>query len=64
MHNCPNLVLTGLDVDLISCVLLTGEDADHYRIVSVLDELLHLFSCLDLLGGRTRLLDHVVNDAW
>lgn len=58
------LLLTGLVVDLESCVLLAGEYADNYRIVSVLDELLHLFCCLDLLGGRTRLLDHVVNDTW
>lgn len=58
------MILTGLNVDLIGCVLFTGEHTDYDSIVTVLDELLHLFPCLDLLGGRPCLLTHVLNNTW
>lgn len=57
------MVLTGLNVELIGCVLFTGEHTDYDGVVAILDELLHLFYCLDLLGGRPCLLTHVVNNA-
>lgn len=55
-------VLTGLNVDLESCVLVAGEHAEYDGIVAVLDELLNLLCGLDLLGRRPRLLSHEVDD--
>lgn len=58
------LLLTGLNVGLKGRVLLSGEHADDDNVVAVLDELLHLLGCLDLLGRGAGLLTHVVHDAW
>lgn len=59
-----SLVLTGFVVDLIGCVLFTGEHAHYDSIITIFDVLLDLFYCLDLLGRRTCLLTHVLNNAW
>lgn len=61
--NTPLGLLTGFRVERVGCVLVAGEHADYDGVVAVLDELLHLFHRLHLLGGRACLRDHVVNDA-
>lgn len=57
-------VLTSLNVDLITGILFAGEHTNYDSIVTILDELLHLFRSLDLFGGRSCLLSHVFNDAY
>lgn len=59
-----SLVLTGLNVDLIGCILFISKHTDNDCVVTVLDELLHLFYSLDLFRWRTCLLTHVLDNAW
>lgn len=56
-------LLTCFCVELISWILLIGENADYDGIVAVLYELLHLLHGLDLLRWRPCLLSHVFHDA-
>lgn len=56
--------LTGLNVDIKGWVLFAGEQADYDSIITILSELLHLFHSLNLFGGRSCLLIHVVNNAY
>ena len=57
-------ILTGLHVDLVGWVLVAGEHAHDDGVVAVLHQLLHLLGGLDRLGGRARLLAHVLHDTW
>lgn len=55
-------LLTSFNVDVIGCILLAGKHSDYDSIITIFDELLDLFRCLYLLGGRPSLLTHIVNN--